>query len=79
MEASTTPSAQTLPVAVRLTPSEQEVLNQLAALRGTSPEQILREALSEKKFFADQRRAGRQVVLRDPDGKLTHINWSYEY
>jgi hypothetical protein len=77
MEAGTTPSAQL--VTVSLTPPEQEALNQLAALRGITPEVVLREALLEKKFLADHRRAGRQVVLRDPDGKLTPINWAYEY
>jgi len=79
MEAGTTPSAQMGPITVSLTPQEQESLNQLAALRGVSPELVLREALTEKKFFADQRRAKRQIVLRDPDGKLIPINWSYDY
>jgi predicted transcriptional regulator len=79
MEAGTAPSPQTTSVTVNLTPQEQEALNQLAVLRGRSPELVLREGLLEKKFLADHRRAGRQVVLRDADGKLTPINWNYDY
>jgi hypothetical protein len=81
MEASTTPQAQATPstVTVTLTQAEQEALHELARLRGISPEVVLREALLEKKFLADNRRAGRQIVLREPDGKLIPINWSYEY
>lgn len=74
MEAGATPA-----VTINLTPPELEALNQLAALRGTSPAFVLREALLEKKFLADKRRAGHQIVIRDQDGKLTPIQWAYEY
>ena len=76
MEAAAPPSEVT-PVTVHLTAQEHEVLRQLAAERGLPEEVVLREALLEKKFFADHRRAGEKVVLQDSDGKLTPINWAY--
>jgi hypothetical protein len=73
----TAPSGPVTSITVNLTPTEFEALRQLAAERGSSNELVLREALLEKKFFADHRRAGQQVVLRHPDGKLSPVNWAY--
>jgi hypothetical protein len=77
MEAGVAPPSEATTITVTLTPQEQAILQQLAAERNASPELVLREALLEKKFFADQRKAGEKVVLQHPDGKLSVINWAY--
>jgi Ribbon-helix-helix protein, copG family len=79
MEAGTAPPP-TGPLTIQLPPAEAEALRQLAAWRGMSRELVLREALLEKKFFADNRRAGREVVLRNPaNNQYAPVNWTYEY
>jgi hypothetical protein len=61
-----------------MTPAEYQVLQELAQQRGTTPANLLREALAEKKFFSDQRRSGNEVVLKYPNGALSTVKWSYD-
>ena len=77
MEASTAPPSQTSEVTVQLTAEEDQMLQALAHERQLPPEVVLREALAEKKFFADQRRSGKEVVLQDKDKKLIPVVWAY--
>ena len=76
-EAQQTATPPMVPVSFKLTPQEYDVLVQLANERSISIEQLLREALVEKKFFMDNRRNGLKITLQDSDGKLYPVGFAY--
>jgi len=77
MEASVAAPPEPVQITVDLTPQEAQTLRELSAARNLPEDVVLREALLEKQFFADNRRRGNSVVLEHSDGQLSRVNWTY--
>lgn len=79
MEATTatrTDPEQLTEVCFKLTQAEAATLQGMAGIRGVPVDQIIREAIVEKKYFDDQRRQGMKVVLQGDDGRLTPLSFA---
>jgi hypothetical protein len=63
-------------VSFNLPPAEAATLRELASELGVSITQVLRQAIAEKKFFRDQLRTGKKVLLQQSDGALTQVTWT---
>jgi hypothetical protein len=77
MEASIAQSGQEASsISFDLPVSEAAVLKELADIRGGSVAAAIRQALINDKFVRDQIKAGRQILIQNPDGQLIKLNWA---
>lgn len=56
-----------------LTESELEELRDVAAARGITVTQVLREALADRRFLADQRAENNKILVESPDGEISRV------
>jgi hypothetical protein len=61
-------------VTAELLPEELADLQRRAEARGITPNDYLRRALADERFFEDQVKSGGEVLVRHPDGSLTKVN-----
>lgn len=56
-----------------LTQEELEELREVAASRGITVTQVLREALADRRFLAAQRAENKNILLESADGKTERV------
>jgi hypothetical protein len=56
-----------------LTRDELEELREVAASRGITVTQVLREALADRRFLAAQRAENNKILVESPDGEIERV------
>ena len=69
--ASASKETERVKITISLSPEVAGVLRDLAAERGVSMTEVLRQAITTEKFLADAIRSGEKILLREPRKRTT--------